>query len=95
MHGKKKHKIDLIVIESCEETRLVRRLEVSVFFVSGFKFLCELNKGVPPIKVNFYSFVRKIKLSDRIIYVVVAKMTLKQTNILHFAGCCSKKKDIQ
>jgi hypothetical protein len=48
------------------------------------------------MKVNFYCFVRKIKLSDRIIYVVVAKMALKQTNILHFAngmmGCCSKNK---
>lgn len=55
-------------------------------FVSDFKFLCELNRGVPPLKVNFYCFVRKIKLSDRFMYVGVAKMTLKQTNTLHFAN---------
>jgi hypothetical protein len=81
MHGtkKKKHKIDLIVTESCDETRFVRQLDGFVFCVSDFKFLCELNRGVPPLKVNFYCFVRKIKLNDGTVYVVMGKMTLKQT----------------
>jgi hypothetical protein len=57
-----------------------------MFCVRDFKFLGKLNRGVPPMKVNFYCFVRKTKLGDRIMYVGVAKMTLKQTNTLHFAN---------
>ena len=57
-----------------------------MFCVSDFKFLCQLNRGVAPLKVNYYCFVRKIKLSDHIMYIVVAKMAVKQTNILHFAN---------
>jgi hypothetical protein len=74
-----KHKIDLIV-ESYDETRFVSHLEGRKFCVRDFKFLCEINRGfVPPLKVNVYCFVRKIKLSDRIMYVGVAKKTLKHT----------------
>jgi hypothetical protein len=68
---------------------LYGELEATVVCVSDSKVLCELNRGVASLKVNstiFYCFVRKIKLSDGIMYVVVAKRTLKQTDTLHFAN---------
>lgn len=79
-------------------TRLVLYGQLEgTMFCQWLQNFCELNRGVPPLKVNsavFYCFVRKIKLSDRIMYVVVGKMTLKQTNVLNFANgrmvCWSK-----